>query len=78
MHTETVEIYSDKTNAVVLRHSGRKFPGVLVQGDSLHALCCQADEACAGASSLLGTEAYDDLMIFVTGCGPTSLTTKPY
>lgn len=61
MHTETVEIYSDKTNAVVLRHSARKFPGVLVQGDSLHALCCQADEACAGASSLLGTEAYDDL-----------------
>lgn len=61
MRTETVEIYSDQTNAAVLRHPGRRFPGVLVQGDSLYALCCQADGACAGAHSLRGTDAYDDI-----------------
>lgn len=47
MRTENVEIYSDQSNAVVLRHPERKFPGVLVQGDTLFALCQQADEACA-------------------------------
>jgi hypothetical protein len=46
MHIESVEIYSDQTNAAVLRHPGRKFPGVLLQGDSLYALCMQADAAC--------------------------------
>ena len=38
VRTELVEIYSDKTNAAVLRHPGRHFPGVLVQGDDLYAL----------------------------------------
>jgi len=47
MRTENVEIYTDQSNAVVLRHPGRKFPGVLVQGDTLYALWQQADEACA-------------------------------
>lgn len=50
MRTENVEIYSDQSNAVVLRHPGRKFPGVLVQGDTLYSLYQQADEACAEAS----------------------------
>ena len=35
MKTEIVEIYSDASNAVVIRHPGRKFPGVLIQGDTL-------------------------------------------
>ena len=38
MRTEPVEFYSDATNAAVLRHPGRRFPGVLLQGDTLHAL----------------------------------------
>ncbi|WP_440590540.1 DUF6959 family protein [Rhodanobacter glycinis] len=59
MRTETVEIYSDQTNAAVLRHPGRKFPGMLVQGDSLYALCSHADRACAITPH--GTEAYDEL-----------------
>lgn len=46
MYRETVEIYSDRTNAVVLRHPSRKFPGVLVPGDLLYAFFQQADEAC--------------------------------
>jgi hypothetical protein len=32
MRTENVEILSDKSNAAVLRHPDRVFPGVLVQG----------------------------------------------
>jgi hypothetical protein len=46
MRRENVEILSDQTNAAVMRHPGRAFPGVLVQGDSLHVLCQQADLAC--------------------------------
>src|SRR5262245_1747536 len=39
MHVEQVEIYSDVSNAAVMRHPGRRFPGVLVQGDTLYTLC---------------------------------------
>ena len=48
MHKEQVEIYSDKTNAAVMRHPGRRFPGSLIQGDDLYALCRLAEEAHAG------------------------------
>jgi len=47
MRVEPVEIYSDATNAAVMRHPGRRFPGLLIQGDSLYLLCQQADEVCA-------------------------------
>jgi uncharacterized protein DUF6959 len=47
MHVESVEIYSDATNAAIMRHPGRHFPGVLVQGDTLYVLCRQADEVCS-------------------------------
>lgn len=46
MRTELVEIYSDAGNSAIMRHPGRRFPGVLIQGDSLHILCGQVDEAC--------------------------------
>ncbi|MGH1413861.1 MAG: DUF6959 family protein [Pelagimonas sp.] len=45
MREELVEIYSDTTNAAVLRHPERKFPGVLLQGDTLHGLCQNFDIA---------------------------------
>ena len=61
MRTEVVGIYSDQSNAAILRHPGRKFPGVLVQGDTLHSLCLRADEACEGAKGLLQSDAYDEL-----------------
>jgi hypothetical protein len=35
MRIEAIEIYSDQVNAAVMRHPNRKFPGVLIQGDSL-------------------------------------------
>jgi hypothetical protein len=52
MHIENVEIYSDQSYAVVLRHLGRKFPGILIQGDTLHALCTQAADGYAASESL--------------------------
>lgn len=36
MRVEPVEIYSDATNAAVMRHPGRHVPGFLIQGDSLY------------------------------------------
>lgn len=38
MRLEQVEIFSDATNAAVLRHPGRRHPGCLIQGDSLFTL----------------------------------------
>ncbi|MEN3749630.1 hypothetical protein TPR58_20825 [Sphingomonas sp. HF-S3] len=49
MRTETVEIYSDASNAAVIRHPGRQFPGMLIQGDTLHNLSRMAAAALAGA-----------------------------
>lgn len=46
MKVAEVEIYSDVTNRAVMRHPGRKFPGMLVQGDNLYQLCLQADALC--------------------------------
>ena len=61
MRTEAVEIYSDQSNSAVLRHPGRKFPGVLVQGDTLYAMCRQADEVCSSAKSSLHSDTYEEL-----------------
>ena len=61
MHIRDVEIYSDQTNAAVMRHPDRRFPGVLVQGDSLYSLCVRADDACTDARDKLDSDAYGDL-----------------
>jgi hypothetical protein len=61
MNVEPVEIYSDATNAAVMRHPGRRFPGVLVQGDTLHSMCRNADEVCAKARSALDGDTYIEL-----------------
>jgi hypothetical protein len=50
MHIENVEIFSNQTNMPVMRHPGRRFPGLLVQGDTLHTLYMQAAEALTGSS----------------------------
>jgi hypothetical protein len=44
MKIEPVEIYSDASNAAVMRHPGRNFPGVLVQGDTLHSIVSELEE----------------------------------
>jgi len=42
---KSVEIYSERSNAVVMRHPGRKYPGVLLQGDTLNSLFNELDGA---------------------------------
>lgn len=49
MRTMSVEIYSDATNAAVMRHPDRKFPGMLIQGDSLDNMYQMALGALSGA-----------------------------
>lgn len=58
MHIEPIEIYSDQSNAAIMRHPDRHFPGVLVQGDTLHTLCVRADEACKLIGR--GSSAYEE------------------
>ncbi len=45
MRKEAVEIYSDTTNAAILRHPERRFPGVLIQGDTLYSFYVSAKES---------------------------------
>jgi len=59
MRKESVEIFSDATNAPIMRHPGRRFPGVLIQGDELHAFCQSLDRALAEMSNK--SEAYYDV-----------------
>jgi hypothetical protein len=61
MRIDQVEIYSDATNAAVMKHPGRHFPGVLVQGDTLHTLCVAADAACKASRGKIGEDAYAEL-----------------
>jgi hypothetical protein len=61
MHTETVEIYSDQSNAAVMRHPGRKFPGVLIQGDTLYGMCAAADASCDRLRGTMDEDGYSEL-----------------
>jgi hypothetical protein len=74
MHVESVEIYSDATNAAIMRHPGRHFPGVLVQGDTLYLLCCQADEVCSSIGR--GKPGFDEANE-IRSFGRSSITTNP-
>jgi hypothetical protein len=61
MRMDNVEIYSDQSNAAVMRHPGRRFPGVLIQGDTLYGLCVAADASCARLRSSMDEEGYSEL-----------------
>ena len=61
MKTEPVEIYSDKTSAAIMRHPGRKHPGILIQGDDLNLLCMIADGLCAGLEPKVDAATYREL-----------------
>jgi hypothetical protein len=37
-----LEVYSEESNHAVVRMPGRRFPGAVVQGDSLSILCAEA------------------------------------
>ena len=60
MRKEQVEIYSDTSNASVLRHPDRHFPGCSVQGDTLHGLR-QSVRRVQRSAHLLDEEAAADL-----------------
>ena len=47
MRKEEIEIFSDQSNSAILRHPGRAFPGVLIQGDSLSSYVSLLNEAVA-------------------------------
>jgi hypothetical protein len=44
-----------------MRHPGRHFPGVLVQGDTLHAMCVRLDAVCKEARGRLSEDALFEL-----------------
>jgi hypothetical protein len=58
MRIEQVEIYSDATNAAMMRHPGRQFPGLVIQGDTLNGLCQQMDQVCKLIGR--GSEAHEE------------------
>jgi hypothetical protein len=62
MRVEPVEILSDATNAAVMRHPGRRFPGFRFQGDTLYSLCLRADDVCSSIGrGVAGYEEANDL-----------------
>ncbi len=61
MRTDNVEIFSDDTNMAVMRHPARRFPGTLIQGDSLHSMCSSAERICGAARVSLEPELYEEL-----------------
>lgn len=42
MHIEALEVYSTDINYAVIKPPGRRFPGAVIQGDSLGILCRNA------------------------------------
>jgi hypothetical protein len=59
MRIEAVKILSDRTNSAVMRHPGRRFPGMLIPGDTLHALARTLASARAQAGSIDEEAAYE-------------------
>lgn len=57
MRIEPVEIYSDASNQAILRHPARRFPGILVQGDTLKILHGELVAALNGVGDNLSEEA---------------------
>lgn len=61
MNKVDVEMLTDQGNNAVLRLPGRKYPGVLVQGDSLNALVGTIREALSAVEAGQTSEAADIL-----------------
>ena len=54
MIPKTIEVYSEESNQAVVRMPGRKFPGLVLQGDSLQQLLELVQEAQQHAGQLAG------------------------
>ena len=61
MRTDMLEIYSDATNAAVIRHPNRKFPGVLLQGDTLYGLFRRTEEILLASKGRLESDEAEEL-----------------
>ncbi len=61
MNKQEVEIYSDTSNYAIMKHPGRKFPGSLIQGDSLYILCQCVDHISDSMKAKDYEEAYEEL-----------------
>ena len=61
MRIEPVEIYSDASNLAVMRHPGRQYPGILIQGDSLYVLSQRLDQLCETLRGRIGQDEFEEL-----------------
>lgn len=61
MKVESIEIYSDAANMAIMRHPGRKFPGVLIQGDTLANICSALDIVCERERGKMNDESWQEL-----------------
>ena len=61
MKIEKFEVYSDETNAVIIRHPARKFPGLLMQGDTLHSMKGHAERVFAQLDEKENEESYYEM-----------------
>ena len=52
-----VEVFDDAINSPIVRMPGRKFPGVVVQGDSLHMLWTYARDISKDVAGSAGSDA---------------------
>lgn len=63
--TTTAEVLSPATNFAIVKLSTRAFPGVLLQGDTLHGLYREAHRALAALNPDEQQEACDSLELVV-------------
>ncbi|WP_428307695.1 DUF6959 family protein [Lacipirellula sp.] len=47
MEIKEIEVYSEASNSDIVRMPGRRFPGCVIQGDSLSNLLCNAELVCS-------------------------------
>ena len=60
-----VELIGEVTNATVVRLPGRRFPGIVIQGDSLAILASAAERALKALGAGRGEEASEELQELV-------------
>ena len=65
--SETARLLSPATNFAVVQLPGRKFPGVVFQGDSLHTLCAIARRVSLRLEGSEDQELIDDVSRLAEG-----------
>jgi hypothetical protein len=62
MQKITVDLYTEPTNNAVLQIPGRRYPGVLVQGDTLRSIFLAADSMCKLATKQSDKDLLDEAL----------------